>query len=95
MHLRKGVMLCLLAAVMFGTMFAAGARAAEEAPRISKEDVRSHLGDKNMVILDARTLWSWEGSDKKIKGAVRVDPSNVDPWAGNVPKGKKIVVYCS
>ncbi len=95
MHLRRKIALCLLLAVMSVIAFAAAARAAEEAPRISKEEVRPLIGDPGVIILDARVQASWEGSDKKIKGAVRVDPANVGSWAGSIPKGKTIVVYCS
>jgi hypothetical protein len=76
-------------------VFAAAACAADDAPRISKEEVRSLLGDRNVIILDARAEGSWRESDRKIKGAVRVDPAHVDTWAGTLPKGKKIIVYCS
>ncbi len=95
MHLRRKATVWLLVAVMSTTTFAAAARAAEEARRITREEVRPLIGDPGVIILDARTSWAWEGSDRKIKGAVRVDPANVDSWAGSLPKGKMIVVYCS
>jgi rhodanese-related sulfurtransferase len=68
---------------------------AAEAPRISKEELKALLGHRDVVVLDARTEAAWKGSDKKIKDAVRVDPWNIDLWAGGIPKDKKIVVYCS
>ncbi len=57
--------------------------------------LRSLLGDPGVIILDARVQWAWEGSDSKIKGAIRVDPANVGSWADSLPKNKMIVVYCS
>lgn len=76
-------------------IFSAISFAAEDAPRITKEEVKTLLSDPNVVILDARILSDWKKSDKKIKGAVRVDPHDVGAWAGNYSKEKKIIVYCS
>jgi rhodanese-related sulfurtransferase len=85
----------VLIMTMIGMSLAAAGRAAEDAPRITKEEVKALLADTGVVILDARTGASWEGSDKKIKGAVRVDPDKVASWANSVSKDKKVVVYCS
>ena len=69
--------------------------AADEAPRIAKEEVKALMNDPNVALLDARITQDWRKSDKKIKGAVRVDPLDVEAWAGNYPKDKKIIVYCA
>jgi len=84
--------LTLLATVW---IFSAIGIAAGNAPRITKEEVQSLLNDPQVAILDARSLPDWKKSDKKIKGAVRVDPHDVGAWAGNYSKDKKIIVYCS
>jgi rhodanese-related sulfurtransferase len=88
----SAVALTLLAIVW---IFSAVSIAAEDAPRITKEEVKTLLNDPKVVILDARILSDWKKSDKKIKGAVRVDPHDVGAWAGNYSKEKKIIVYCS
>jgi rhodanese-related sulfurtransferase len=67
----------------------------DDAPRISREAVKALLNDPTVVILDARLASDWKASDKKIRGAVRVNPHDVSAWAGNYPKDKKIIVYCS
>lgn len=69
--------------------------AADEAPRIAKEEVKALLDDPNVSILDARISPDWNKSDIRIKGAVRVDPLDVGVWAGNYPKDKKLIVYCA
>ncbi len=92
---RKRVTLFLLAMVMSFAAVVPAACTAEDAPRITKEEVRPLIGDPGVVILDARTGWSWEESDRKIKGAVRVDPADVGSWAGNLAREKKIIVYCA
>jgi len=66
-----------------------------EVPRISKDELKAKLGSSDMVLLDVRAKNDWEGSDDKITGALRMDPQNVDAWAGTLPKGKEIVLYCS
>jgi rhodanese-related sulfurtransferase len=85
------------AMTLFATawIFSAPGFAADEAPRISKEEVKALLKDPSVAILDARISSDWKKSDKKIKGAVRVDPLDVGAWAGNYPKDKKIIVYCA
>jgi len=76
-------------------IFCAPGFAEEEAPRIAKEEVKALLNDPNVALLDARITQDWKKSDKKIKGAVRVDPLDVGTWAGKYPKDKKIIVYCA
>ncbi len=68
---------------------------AADAPRMSKEELKSRLGDKDMVIIDVRTAGEWTASGSKIKGAVREDPRDVATWAGKYPKEKTIVLYCA
>jgi rhodanese-related sulfurtransferase len=68
--------------------------AAAKVPLVSKQTLKSWLNDPNVMIIDIR-LFSYNTSKRKIKGAVRQDPNNVDSWAGALPKDKKIVVYCS
>jgi hypothetical protein len=69
--------------------------AAKEAPRLAPETLKSWLGDPQVIILDVRVLGDWQGSDKKILGAVRQDPKEVKTWAATLPKSKKIVLYCA
>ena len=57
--------------------------------------MKSWLADPQVVILDVRAPDDWQGSDKKIKGAVRQDPKEVKTWAASLPKEKKIVLYCA
>lgn len=76
-------------------LFCAPAFAEEEAPRIAKEEVKALLNDPNVAILDARITPDWKKSDRKIKGAVRVDPLDVGAWAGTYPRDRKIIVYCA
>ena len=65
------------------------------APRITKEELKSMLGNAKLVIVDVRRSKDWNASEYKIKDAVRVDPDprKVDSWANSYGKDKTIVVY--
>ncbi len=67
----------------------------QEVPRITKEEVRGMLGDPNVVIIDVRISRDWEGSELKIKGAVREDPIDVSSWIEKYPREKTLVFYCA
>lgn len=69
--------------------------ASADAPRMSKEELRSRLGDKDIVIIDVRTGYDWDKSDSKIRGAVREDPQDAATWTKKYTKEKTIVLYCA
>ena len=88
----------LLAMVMMASLmlaFSWACSSAAEAPRVDKETLKTWLADPQVIILDVRQPKDWDGSDKKIKGAVRQEPKEVKTWAANLPKDKKIVLYCA
>jgi len=77
---------------MFGFLIA-GAALAQEAPKITKEEVLGMLGNPDVIIIDVRAGGSSDGSELKIKGAVREDPRNVSLWIDKYPKDKTLVFY--
>ncbi len=64
-----------------------------EAPRITKEELRSLLGGPEVVILDVRVGDEWQKSNEKIQGAVREEPEKFNQWAAKYPKEKTLVFY--
>ena len=80
---------------LFLFAFTLPAYGADDVPRMSVEQLQGLLGSSDLVLLDARAVKDWRKSDRKIVGAVRVDPYDVSPWAGDYSKDKKIVVYCA
>jgi hypothetical protein len=70
------------------------AAAGEEVPRMTIGQVKDVLGNPNYVILDVRKSSDWEGSDSKIQGAIREDPSNLNAWVDKYPKDKILLFYC-
>lgn len=53
---------------------------------------REDVGDA--LLLDVRRRGVYEAADAVLPGAVWQDPAAVDAWAGELPAGRKVVVYC-
>jgi rhodanese-related sulfurtransferase len=66
-----------------------------DAPRMTKEELKTKLDAPDLVIIDVRYGMDWTDSDLKIKGAVREDPGAVESWANKYPKDKTLVFYCA
>jgi rhodanese-related sulfurtransferase len=62
---------------------------------MDQQQARAVLGNPDFVILDVRKSSDWDGSDSKIRGAVREGPSNVDAWVRKYPKDKTLLFYCN
>ena len=65
----------------------------EDFPAIYKEELSRHLDNDQVVIIDVRD--NWAASDRKIKGAQREDPNQVDSWQEEYDRATPIVLYCS
>jgi predicted sulfurtransferase len=66
----------------------------EQVPRLTKESVKEMLGKPDVVIVDIRYIRQYEQSDKKLPGAVFVQPENFDEFVKNHPqKDKTYVLY--
>jgi hypothetical protein len=66
----------------------------EQVPRLTKEAVKEMLGKPDVVIVDIRYIKQFEQSDKKLPGAVFVQPENFDEFVKNHPqKDKTYVLY--
>ena len=81
--------------IVFLLAFTMQAYGEDDVPRISTEQLKEMLGSSDLVLLDGRIAKEWRKSDKKIIGAIRVDPHDVSSWSGDYSKDQKIVVYCS
>jgi len=68
---------------------------AAEAPRMEKEKAKELLEARKIVLIDVRAASDWDPADKKIKGAIREDPTQVDKWAAKYPKDKTLLLYCA
>ena len=95
MHGRRSGILVLLLIGLFLAGAAVSTAGAADAPKISKDGLKSRMGDPNVVIIDVRAEGDWRSSAKKIKGAVREDPSKVEAWMDDYDKDKTIILYCA
>jgi rhodanese-related sulfurtransferase len=68
---------------------------AQEAKRMSIEELKGMLGNPDLVIVDVRRDEDWTKDKNKIKGAVREDPEKADTWMSKYPKDKTLVFYCA
>jgi len=67
---------------------------AASATTIDKDELKSLLDTDNPVILDVRISRDWDSSDKKIKGAVRMDGFDL-PLLEKYPKDTSLLFYCA
>jgi len=87
----------LLASFFVVTLAAAAlSQVLPEVRRITAEELKARLdkGEK-ITILDVRQPGSYNSSGYKIKGAIRMAPSEVAENVSRLPTGGEIVTYCT
>lgn len=95
MVIKRILFILVLLAVSSGIGYAAGEKDALKAvPRMSKDELKANLDNKDFVIIDVRTPRDYDKSDYRIIGAVRENPMDVTFWY-NYPKDKTMVLYCA
>jgi hypothetical protein len=67
---------------------------AQEVPRIEPDRLEALLGAPDLVLLDVRAESQWRKSDRKIRGARRVNPDRPETWIGSLGRESRIVLYC-
>jgi len=72
-----------------------GLAMADNIPLMTKEELKTHLGDDDISILDVRAGRDWKSSEFKITGAQRVAPAANNQWADQFNKDKTYVFYCA
>ena len=67
-----------------------------EVPRITVEELKARLAKNAPVfIIDSRSPGSYDSSEIKIKGAVRIPMDEVEARLSEIPRDREIVVYCT
>ncbi|MCK4789738.1 MAG: hypothetical protein KAV87_38720 [Desulfobacteraceae bacterium] len=82
------VLLVLASMALFAKAAVAG-----EVSGMTKEELRTMLGNPDVIILDVRSEKQWTASPKKIPGAVYEDHTAVTSWSHKYLKDKTIVTY--
>jgi hypothetical protein len=93
--MRKVVLLLAIASVLAVAALAVTPSLAQDAKRMSVEELKSMLGSPGLVVIDVRADGDWKSSTLKIKGAVREDPEKVDTWMSRYPKDETLLFYCA
>lgn len=88
----KAVAWALIVLALAGGI-AVPATASDEAPRMTKEELRRLLGDPDLVVIDVRV--GGDQAPTRIPGSKHERAAEVGTWAENYPKGKRIVLYCA
>lgn len=86
---------CGLAALVAGLALWTGVAMADQAPRITAEELAAKLGSPDLVVVDVRTGKDWDAGKTKIKGAARQDPRAATDWAKTYDRSKMYVLYCA
>lgn len=68
---------------------------ASDVSKITKEQLKKQLVEKNVTILDTRRGNDWDASDFKILNAHRAAPENFNAWSATYPKTDTLVLYCA
>jgi hypothetical protein len=66
---------------------------ADDAPRISLADAKKEFDAGSAVFVDTRAAATYKS--EHIKGAINVPMEAVETKYKEIPKGKKIIAYCS
>jgi len=67
-----------------------------EIPRITVEELKEKLAKNAPVfIIDSRSQGSYDNSEIKIKGAVRIPMDEIESRLKEIPRDREIVVYCT
>ncbi len=61
---------------------------------VDRDTLKSWLGQPDLFLMDVRTRAEWEKSAAKIEHAKRFDPDLIAKMAKEIPKNKKLVLYC-
>ena len=64
-----------------------------DVPRITVEEAKKAFDENNVVIVDSRAADAY--NQEHIKGAVNIPNGSPNSEFDKLPKGKKIIVYCS
>ena len=91
MRYNKLSILTVFLALLF--IWAGQTPAENEAPQMTKEELKSKLGTEDLIVIDVRLDEQWRFSNRKIPGAVHENPAVPSSWMDKYPKDKTIVFY--
>jgi hypothetical protein len=67
-----------------------------EPSRVTVEQVQQWMDQgEPLVFLDSRNEAAWSTATSKVPGSLRVPPSDVEPYLSQIPRDRRIIVYCT
>lgn len=67
-----------------------------EIERITVDELKAKIAKNEPVtIIDSRSQGSYDGSNQKIKGALRIPMGDIESRLNEIPRDKEVVVYCT
>lgn len=67
-----------------------------EVARMTVEELKAKIQKKEPItIIDSRSEGSYDATDTKIKGAIRIPTDEVESRLKEIPRDKPIVIYCT
>ena len=64
-----------------------------DSPRITLAEAKKDFDAKTAVFIDTHAPEQY--AQRHIPGSINVPANNVEPYVNKIPKGKKIIAYCS
>lgn len=61
---------------------------------VDRETLKDWLGQPDLFLMDVRSPAGWNHSIAKIEDAHRFDPEKLSRMVRDIPKNKKLVLYC-
>ncbi len=61
---------------------------------VDRDTLKNWLGKPDLFLMDVRSGNAWSRSIAKIEHAHRFDPDKFGKMARDIPKNKKLVLYC-
>lgn len=86
----------LTLAVMLVFAGAALAVDSSSVERVSPEELKAKIArGEDVIIIDARSPGSYNGSPTHIKGDIRIPFSDINSMADKLPSDKETAIYCT
>ncbi len=68
----------------------------ENIKRISVKEAKASLDAQEPILfVDSRNGQAWAESKSKIPGAIRVPADRVSEYVSQIPKGRRVIAYCT
>ena len=65
-------------------------------PRITKEELKAKMDrQEDVVIVDVRAEDSYNSSNQKVKGALRITLEELERDVKKIPEGREVITYCT